>query len=167
MRLHSCLLLLTTTACVATPEPQPAGPPDRAAAIERIESIVDDWNRAWAVEDPVLAASGYADDAQFTNAFGFHRTGRAAIEEYLAEVFAMDFVMAGDSREVFREIDFLTPDVALVRSRVERTGQTTSDGDSLGVRRTSHLRAFQVRRGEWKLVSHLISDARATGEAEH
>lgn len=166
-RLPACLLLLALSACTTTGGSPTSGTPDRAAATERIESIVDDWSRAWVVEDPVPAASGYSDDAEFTNAFGFHRTGREAIEAYLTEVFAMDFVMAGDSREVFREVDFLGPDVALRRSKVERTGQTTSEGESLGVRQTSHLRVFQRRSGEWKLVSHLISDARATGSAEH
>ncbi|MEM1451885.1 MAG: SgcJ/EcaC family oxidoreductase [Planctomycetota bacterium] len=156
----TALLALPLLACTAS---GPTPPPEAAA----IGSAVDDWNRAWKIEDPALAASGYSADAEFTNAFGFHRTGRTAIEEYLGEVFALDFVMTGDSSEVERSITFLRPDVALVHSRIERNGQTASDGSDLGVRRTSHLRVFAVVDGSWRIVSHLISDARATSRPDH
>ena len=135
--------------------------------VERIGAIVDDWNRAWQIKDPVLAAAGYSEQAEFTNAFGFSRTGRGAIETYLTEVFGFDFVMAGSSREVFRDVQFLRQDVALVRSKIERAGQKTGDGAELGVRHTSHLRVFSLAGGTWHIVSHLISDARETKRPKH
>ena len=150
--------LLLAAACAAPPA---------STDVERIGAVVDDWNRAWKVEDPVLAASGYSDDAEFTNAFGFHRIGRAEIEAYLTEVFALDFVMAGDSTEVRRELEFVRPDVALVHSRVERVGQRVGSGEELAPRRTSHLRVFAKDRGTWRIVSHLVSDARETSRPDH
>ncbi|MEM9378877.1 MAG: SgcJ/EcaC family oxidoreductase [Planctomycetota bacterium] len=154
------LLTLSLAACSTAGSARPE-------AVAAVGALVDDWNRGWKAEDPALAASGYSADAEFTNAFGFHRTGRAAIEEYLTEVFALDFVMAGDSEEVERSVTLLRPDVALVHSRIERRGQTTASGADLGVRRTSHLRVFAEVDGSWRIVSHLISDARATSRPDH
>ena len=154
MRPLPCLLLVLAS-CASTPD------------LAEIDRHIDDWNRAWSIEDPALAAAGYSDDATFTNAFGFQRVGRAAIEAYLTEVFALDFVMAGKSEEVERSVRLLRPDVAAVTSVIERTGQEHQDGSSLGTRRTSHLRVF-VRSGDtWLLESHLISDARSIQRPDH
>lgn len=147
-------------------------PACRAASLapgdaESIGAIIDDWNRAWVIEDPVLAASGYDAQADFTNAFGFHEVGRAAIEDYLAWVFELPFVMAGDSVEVERDLRVLAPGVVIVRSRVERTGQRTSEDEDLGTRSTSHLRVFTRGPAGWAITSHLISDARSTDGPGH
>jgi len=158
MRTTLLALLACLPACLATPTT------DHDAAIG---AVIDDWNHAWTTADHVLAASGYDEAAKFTNAFGFQRTGRVAIADYLEEVFQLDFVMAGKSREVAREIEYLHPDVALVWSRVEREGQQTAAGEDIGTRQTSHLRVFERKAGEWVIVSHLISDARATARPRH
>lgn len=134
---------------------------------ESIDQAVDDWNEAWQTGDVDLAVGRYSVDADFTNAFGFYRKGRASIREYLAEVFSLDFVMAGESREVSREYRVLGPSSVAVRSRVERAGQRTAEGQDLGIRETSHLRIFHRRDGEWQLVSHLISDARSIQRSGH
>lgn len=132
-----------------------------------IEQAIENWNKAWQTKDFKLAARDYSDDADWTNAFGMKRKGRAEIEKILAEVFALPFVMAGESKTVEQTVRFIKPDVALITTRVERTGQEVADGDALGTRQTSHLRVM-VRTGkQWKIVSHLISDARATEQPKH
>ncbi|HWL94918.1 MAG TPA: nuclear transport factor 2 family protein [Phycisphaerae bacterium] len=123
------------------------------AAIER-------WDRAWQTRDAALAAQDYSDDAVWVNAFGMRRTGRAAIERTLAEVFALPFVAAGESRTIGHDVRYLSRDIALVATIVERRGQQAPDGQALGLRRTSHLRVLQRRGDRWVIVSHLISDAR-------
>lgn len=132
-----------------------------------IEQAIENWNKAWQTKDSKLAARDYTDDADWTNAFGMKRKGRAEIEKILAEVFALPFVMAGESKTVEQTVRFLKPDVALIITRVERTGQEVASGDALGTRRTSHLRVMVKTGKQWKITSHLISDARATEQPKH
>ncbi|MCB0497528.1 MAG: nuclear transport factor 2 family protein [Cyclobacteriaceae bacterium] len=132
----------------------------------RIVSQIDDWNKAWKTKDYKLAAKWYSDDAEFTNAFGFSMVGRQAIEEYLAEVFAMDFVMAGESEQTSIKLKPIADNVVLVISTISRTGQKMSDNSALGPRRTTHHRLFK-KEGDWQIVGHLISDARSTESSKH
>lgn len=131
-------------------------PADRVA----IEAAVDRWDKAWQVKDPDLATLDYAANAHWVNAFGQRATSRAEMQRTLKEVFALPFVVAGNSRTLGHEVRFLTRDVATVATRVERMGQQTPDGRQLGSRHTSHLRVFQRQGGRWRITSHLISDAR-------
>jgi len=133
---------------------------DRETGAKAIAAVIDQWNHGWQAKDPKLAAAGYSEDADWTNAFGFHKQGKAAIESFLAEVFQLPHVMAATSKVAEQEIRFLSDDVATVRTRVERTGQTTPTGQLLGTRNTHHLRVFAKRNQQWVIVSHLISDAR-------
>jgi len=143
----------------------------RAQAITSIDSIqivqkVDDWNKAWKIKDPKLAAKWYSDNADFTNAFGFNLIGKAAIEEYLTRVFTMDFVMAGDSEQTSLKLKYISDNSVLVISTISRKGQKLSDNSELGPRSTTHHRLFQKTNG-WKIISHLISDARSIETDKH
>jgi uncharacterized protein (TIGR02246 family) len=132
-----------------------------------IEQVIENWNRAWQTKDAKLAAQDYSDDADWTNAFGMKRKGRAEIEKILAEVFSLPFVMAGHSRTAEQSVRLVKPDVALVVTVVERAGQRTPTGAELGMRQTNHLRVVMKSEGRWKIISHLISDARDTERREH
>lgn len=132
-----------------------------------IEDALGNWLQGWEQGDVELAVKDYSEDADFTNAFGMTRRGRADIRDLLNVVFSLDFVMAGDTAYSAPEVRFLSANIALVRTSAERQGQLTTDGESLGVRRTAHLRVFEKREGQWVIVSHLISDARDTERAEH
>lgn len=145
--------------CANTPNASRGNVSDRDRAA--IESAYADWYTAWKTKDHVLAARHYSDDAIWVNAFGTRCVGRQAIQDELEFVFGLNFVMAGDSRTTERTVRFIHPGVALVTSLIERDGQRTASGESLGTRRTSHLRVFQKLGGTWQIVSHLISDARS------
>ena len=125
-----------------------------------IEQLIENWNKAWQTKNAKLAAQDYSDDADWTNAFGMKRRGRVEIEKLLGEVFSLSFVMAGQSKTVEQSIKLIKPDVALVTTRVERSGQRTPSGAELGTRHTSHLRVLLKSGGRWQIVSHLIADAR-------
>lgn len=132
-----------------------------------IENLINEWNTGWATKDPALAARAYSEGSEWVNAFGMRCTGRAEIEAYLREVFALAFVMGAQSQVVDQAIRFLTPNVVLIWTRVERVGQRTPTGEELPVRHTSHLRVVQKFGDEWKIVSHLISDARDPLRVDH
>jgi uncharacterized protein (TIGR02246 family) len=132
-----------------------------------VEHVIENWNKAWQTKDHKLAAQDYSPDADWINAFGMKRRGRAEIEKVLSEVFALPFVMAGQSKTVEQSIRFIRPDVVMALTRVERGGQQIPSGTELGTRQTSHLRVLIKSGGEWKIVSHLISDARDTQQRSH
>ena len=129
---------------------------DKAAILKTFDS----WNRGWAERDADLAVRDYADDADWTNAFGDRFQGKNALLEGLQHIFSLDFVMAGDSAEnEFTDIDFVGTNVAVVRSKLVRKGQKTSAGDVMPDRHINHLRVY-IKRGErWLIISHLISQA--------
>lgn len=132
-----------------------------------IEQQLENWNRGWKTKDAALAARDYSDDADWTNAFGMKRKGRAEIQRFLAEVFSLPFVMAGESKVVEQSVKLIKPDVATVVTLVERAGQRTPAGEALGTRHTSHLRVLTKSKGTWKIVDHLISDARDPERRAH
>lgn len=162
-RAFPLIVIAVLLAACAASRPAALRDADRAA----IEAAYDDWYEAWRTKDPVLAAAHFSDDAHFVNAFGMHCAGRAEIEALLGNVFDMDFVMAGESETVQRDIRFLAENVALVTSQIRRVGQLDPDGRPLGDRKTSHLRVFERREVRWVIVDHLISDARSTETPEH
>lgn len=131
-----------------------------------ITSKIEDWNKAWKIKDAQLAAKWYSNDADFTNAFGFSMVGKAAIEKYLTRVFKMDFVMAGDSEQTSVKLRFISENTVLAISTISRKGQQLSDGSELGDRATTHYRLYQ-KDGDWKIVAHLISDARSIESNKH
>ncbi len=129
---------------------------DAAAVLQTLDS----WNRGWAEKDATIAVEAYSEDVDWTNAFGDRFQGRDSLEEGLKFIFGLGFVMAGDSGgNDFADVTFLTPDVALLRSKLVRTGQKMSNGEMMPDRHIHHLRVLHRRAGEWQIVSHLISQA--------
>jgi uncharacterized protein (TIGR02246 family) len=128
------------------------------------ESILEtfhSWNRGWADADADMAVRDYAENADWTNAFGDRFQGKDALRNGLAYIFSLGFVMAGDSASnEYNDVTFLSSDVAMVRSHLVRTGQQTSTGDAMPDRHINHLRVYQKRDGQWLIVSHLISQAK-------
>ena len=127
---------------------------------------VDDWNTAWKTKDANLAVKWYSEDADFTNAFGFSMIGKTAINTYLSRVFKMDFVMSGNSEQTSLKLKHISNNTILVISTISRKGQKLNDESDLGPRRTTHHRLFQ-KLDDWKIIAHLISDARSIETNKH
>ena len=128
---------------------------------EAILQTFDSWNRGWSDADAALAVQDYAEDTDWTNAFGDRIQGKAALREKLAYIFGLGFAMAGDSAgNEYTDIEFLSADIAMVRSKLVRSGQQTSSGDVMPDRHINHLRVYQMRDGRWLIVSHLISQVK-------
>jgi uncharacterized protein (TIGR02246 family) len=128
-----------------------------------VEAVVDNWMNAWERRDPDLAVRDYADEMDWTNVFGVTCTSRAELRTVLARMFSQSHVMAGRDTVVGQDIRFIGPDVALAKTRVERHGQLLATGEPMGTRYTTHLRILVRGEEGWRIVSHLISDARAEG----
>ena len=89
-----------------------AGPEDAAvtAVFERTEAGFDDF-------DAELVSRNYADDADWTNAFGVRRKGSTQFRAYLSESFGRpQFRSRAPSGPATVSIKFVRPEVAVVRS---------------------------------------------------
>lgn len=129
---------------------------DTAAVLNTIDS----WNRGWAQGDVSLAMADYSEDVDWTNAFGDRAVGRDSLRAALDFIFGLDFVMAGESqRNEYEEVTFLSPTIALIRSKLVRVGQKTGSGEVMPDRHIHHLRVVELRDERWQIVSHLISQA--------
>ena len=129
---------------------------------EAILQTFDSWNQGWSEADADLAVQDYAKDTDWTNAFGDRFQGKDSLRDGLAYIFSLGFVMAGDSAgNEYNDVTFLSPEVAMVRSKLVRSGQQTSSGDVMPDRHIHHLRVYKKSDGRWLIVSHLISQAQA------
>lgn len=145
------VFLLLAASCAATP-----GDAERDAVV----ATLDSWNQGWAEEDVELAIADYAEDCDWTNAFGDRFQGKQELREGLTFIFGLPFVMAGDSAvNEYEDVRFLSSNVALLRSQLVRAGQRNSDGAPMPDRHIHHLRVLERRDGRWWIVSHLISQA--------
>ena len=129
---------------------------DRDAIMKTFES----WSHGWAKADADIAVQDYAEDTDWTNAFGDRYQGREELRDGLARIFSLGFVMSGTSADnEFTDIEFLSPEIAIVRSKLVRSGQRMSTGELMPDRHINHLRVYHKRDGQWLIVSHMISQA--------
>ena len=148
------LMMLATAFFAASAHAQ--ADDETAAVLATLES----WNEGWAQKDAALAVRDYAENADWTNAFGDRFQSKEELQKGLEFIFNLDFVMAGESGgDEFADVRFLTPDIALIRSKLVREGQQFSTGETRPDRHINHLRVLERQNGEWKIVSHMISQA--------
>ncbi len=123
-----------------------------------IQVAIANWDRGWKEFNAALATKDYAADADWTNAFGRARKGRSAVEEFLGGQFALPQMRSRTSTASTVAIRFARPDVAVVNSTRETSGQRSASGATYPVRKTHDLRVFVNDNGRWWVVSHLIMD---------
>lgn len=104
----------------------------------------------------------YAEDADWTNAFGTRRHGRDRIVSYLETLFADARFgagrLVGQPEASIRFVGDGT--VAIVCTYVEREGQQTREGSELAVRRNHSLKVLEKRDARWQIISEMYMDAR-------
>jgi uncharacterized protein (TIGR02246 family) len=118
--------------------------------------------KGFATCDAAGFADIYAEDADWTNAFGTRCHGRQEIIAYLEKLFADSRFGAG--RLVGKpeaSIRFAGDGkVAIAHTYAEREGQQTVEGGELPVRRNHSLKVLEKRGGHWLIVSEIYMDAR-------
>lgn len=128
---------------------------DRSAILQAVEN----WEQGWNEGNITLLTQDYADDADWTNAFGRRVQGRDSLAARLRWILSRANITAGQSEYVYNDLTFLTPNIALLRSKAIVEGQLRPDGEPMGDRHIHHLRVFERRNDRWLIVSHLISQA--------
>ncbi|HSJ15678.1 MAG TPA: SgcJ/EcaC family oxidoreductase [Longimicrobiales bacterium] len=136
---------------------EPASPEDAAA----IMALMRRFSQARAAGDAEATAAAFADDVEWTNAFGDVVRGSDNLQTFLAWLFARDVEMT-TAREVMEyrpvSLRYLGEDVAIVHGMTLSTRGEARSGE--GPRRV-HLTFVLARQGgEWKIVYQMIMDAR-------
>jgi len=108
--------------------------PQLSQAAAAVADLAARFAAAWNVHDPMAFAALFAPDADFTNVAGMHVTGRAAIEELHARVFATVF---RESRLSIEETRIRPLGDRLYAADVawSMTGARTAEGDPRPPRR--------------------------------
>ena len=132
--------------------------PDAAAIAQTLRAL----QMAFRARNADSLNDVYADDADWTNAFGTTLSGRDAIVDYLSGLFADAHFAAGQMINPPQvSIRPVTDDVVAVKVYTEIAGQQTVDGQELPVRRNHSLKVL-ARQGDgrWLIVSEMYMDAR-------
>lgn len=132
---------------------------DQALDKEIILKTIDNWNEAWKTKDINLAILNYAEDTDWTNAFGDRVKSKGELKKLLEDIFSLDFVMAGNTDYVENDVQFLSNTLAIVRSKSIRKGQENSDGSLMKDRIINQLRVYRKNKDDWEIISHMISQA--------
>ena len=127
--------------------------------IEVIKESITQYDAGWDAKDVDLVLECYAEEVDWTNAFGDRVQGKTELRTLLETIFGLDFVMSGKNNYQDPDITFPRPNLALARSVNIRTGQKWPDGSPMKDRMINHLRVYQKMAGEWKIVHHMISQA--------
>ena len=132
--------------------------PESLAAETAIRQAIADWDTGWRTFNADIVSQDYADDADWINAFGEVRKGRAQIHAYLAHGFASPEWLSRHSTPSTVSIRFVSPDIAVVSSSRQTVGQKSASGQPYPTRKTHDLRVFVHQNGRWEIVSHEIMD---------
>ncbi|MGS2727979.1 YybH family protein [Psychroserpens sp. BH13MA-6] len=134
-------------------------PFDHSNDIESIKKSIDNYDKGWDSKDLELVLNEYSEDIDWTNAFGDRVQGKKELKSLLKTIFSLDFVMSGKNNYKEPEIEFLSEDIALVRSVNIRTNQKWPDGRDMDDRIINHLRVFKRIDNKWLCINHMISQA--------
>lgn len=138
---------------------KPETPVDHDQAKMLINKSIEAWDKGWETKDLELSLKYYADDTDWTNAFGDRVQSKAELRQLLETIFGLDFVMAGENDYGENEITFLSDSIATARSLNIRKNQEWPDGSKMDDRHINHLRIYKNMNGEWLITDHMISQA--------
>lgn len=142
-------LLLLSVSCYSQDQE------DEAAILQ----IIENQNIGWTTKDLDLSLKDVDENIDWTNAFGDRMESKEELRELLKLIYSFDFVMKGKSVNKYNDINFLSDEIATVRSKTVVKGQEWGDGTAMKDRHNHHLRILQKKEGRWLVVSHLISQA--------
>jgi uncharacterized protein (TIGR02246 family) len=154
------LVIATAPLALGQTSNQGARSDGRAEDEAAIRRILANWDRGWDGFDARLAAMDYADDADWLNAFGRKKKGRAELQQFLAELFVRPDMKAARFTTTSVSIRFIRPDVAVAYTDFVGVGQKTLSGKEMGKRVGHQIRVLSKEGGKWVIVSHQIMDER-------
>jgi len=123
-------------------------PAQKEAAIGlTVHQIEDAWNK----HDAKAFASGFAEEAEFTNVIGDSEHGREKVEAFHAPMFATIFKNS-HVKQTVTKTTFIKPDVAAVDVKWQMTGAMQPDGKPWPDRKGLTSYIMVPENGVWKVL---------------
>ena len=147
------------SAAEASPTPAIARECDSGAG-KAVCAVVLEVDKGYRTANAAGIAAHYAPDAVWINAPGITLHGPDSIRKFLARVLTSPTITGSvDSPLQIHSVQFLRPDVAVVVSYLETTGQKQEGTNKLlPVRKTREMQVLSVHNGRWLIDSDLIAD---------
>jgi len=144
-----CLIAMLLPACAPAPEPEPEPAPepvfDQAAEEAAIRNVAEQMKASFNAHEAKGCVAN--TDENYENWLGTVK-GREAFEKQRIE----DIARYPDVQASFLDeigIVFVTPDVAIRKTRTEWTGMTDAEGKLLPSRKTLDAQVYVKRNGKW------------------
>jgi len=128
-----------------------------------IRKVINEFNDAWTVKDPVRYAAVFASDADWENAFGGHLRGRDSIQNTYQKL--MSQFSTAEETITRIEVFCMSSDFALVDIYQTVDGQKLPKSGRIIP--TRHLRMsdiYQKINGKWQIKVHRVTDLRERGQ---
>lgn len=124
--------------------------------------IAENWSIAWQTRNSELAVAGFAEDADWINAFGVKKKGREELKAFLDWVFSLPNATERKDSEEITLVRFIRPDVALVYSDFQVEQQRYVTGEEMPDRNGHTIRVLTKEEGLWQIVSMMIMDEKSS-----
>ncbi len=147
MKVLALSLVMALCALAMSATPSNAASADEDAIRQQYET----YDRAWNSGDTHQLGALWATDADHVEPDGRVLTGRAAIENALADRLRTD-LKGTQSKQQIKSIRFLTPEVATVDTAYIVTGAHDASGKPLPAIHGRYLDIWQKRDGAWRIV---------------
>jgi uncharacterized protein (TIGR02246 family) len=115
-----------------------------------IRQLVKNYETAWNAHDPKALAANYRLDATWVNWFGAMYTGREDIENHYRTTHETYFKASRYYTRAVEDIQYLTPDIAVVHVRTGLTDDSRYPGQTFEFRRMIVLTRV---KGIWLIQS--------------
>lgn len=144
------------------PEFQVYGKPATPEDGEEVLALLRKFGQAWGSGDAEAAVSTYADNIEWTNAFGVIVKGTDNLKKYFNWLFSRDKEKSGGSSESNNSklisLRYLGDDVAIYHGiTLSDRGQSRSGH---GQRRNHVTFVLEKKDGKWKIAHQMIMDER-------
>ena len=131
----------------------------KAADDSAIRKLATEFDAAWTAKSASRYAATFSEDADWENAFGGHKQGRAEIEKTATDLLRNSFASVHETTTGTR-ILCITPDIALVDLYQTITGVTGGAGNVLADRHIRMSQIYMKRHGLWQIRVHRVADLR-------
>ena len=140
------------------------GRPASAADGDSIGALMTRYVSAWRSGNAAAAAAAFAEDAEWTNAFGRVKRDRAELLAFLRdELFGGQTGTPGRPlAERMISFRYLGADAAILHTYGESEGQLSPRGTPMGYRRIHNTIVLARRPEGWRIVHQMIMDQRDT-----
>jgi uncharacterized protein (TIGR02246 family) len=144
------------------PEFQVYGKPATAEDEKAIYALLQQFGKAWGSGDVEGATASYADDVEWTNAFGVIVKGTDNLRNYFKWLFSRDTATTGGSSESrnskFISLRYLGDNVAIYHGMTLSSRGVSRSGEDT---RRNHITFVLAKKdGKWRIAQQMIMDER-------